>query len=457
MSQPAADHPLLTPHFQLANADLPGDRLFWETVLHQSDLFSFKTAQIDENGIPKGGPFGAQLWLYHPDEAPVLVGTEQNPEDSNAVVSKGLASAHAEAENLSPENRKKVIDFLEKDRRQGWKVVQISSGESCPACRSKQVLFALELEKKGLSQRGNFHVAFKATYDGTKRTAGFNDAPYDTTFRAIHLLGQQGRLNHISSLGGAIAGDDNLRGMLVSNDLIHVPVHFGFLNENAPAELRTFFDGVGSNSAAAVVTQQGDRILSMAVDQRGQHGIYSFEHMSVVQAIHGASQTLRGDDVFDSWDLRRGVLITTTRDIGPLAMAEALWSNLSGVVILPSTGVRDHENEFPSLGNQALFNMVAAPYNSENSPIRVTYLGDSRTSISHLLWAAQQDREGLLRKQAKRMQQLGSGVQFRYIDGPEVPLSNFIQVIDHTTNYDGAQGGHEPEALPHFITLTLSP
>ena len=80
----------LKPRFTQALTSLPENNDTWKILLDQSDNFAFKTA-IDQ----KGGPFGAQLWLYNPEKKQlVLVGEE----DSNAVVSKGIASAHAEAE-----------------------------------------------------------------------------------------------------------------------------------------------------------------------------------------------------------------------------------------------------------------------------------------------------------------------------------------------------------------------
>ena len=84
--------------------NLPGKVENWAGFAENSDDFALATADAG-----KGGPFGAQLWLartadgntdYHP-----VYGGEEDYNDSNAVVSKGQASAHAEAENLSPEKR----------------------------------------------------------------------------------------------------------------------------------------------------------------------------------------------------------------------------------------------------------------------------------------------------------------------------------------------------------------
>ena len=453
---------LLEPHFKLANAKLPGDQRFWEAVLNQSDIFSWTTAaQInyrDGGGIvPKGGPFGAQLWLYRDGEEPILVGTSAHPEDSNAVVSKGLASAHAEAENLSLENREKIINFLEEDGREGWKVVQISSGESCPACRSKQVIFANDLIERGLIKRGDFHVAFKATYDQTKTIADFNDAPYDNTFRAINHLKATGQLTDIEQFGNVIKNDEILMGMEKKGDLIHVPVLYGQLNQSAGENIRQFFADNAGVSASAVISLDGAKTLSAEVDGRAQGDSTNFEENSIVKAIHSASATLRASGKFmGAWDLEKSVLVTTVQDIGPLSMSEALWSNLSNIVILdnPQNSIL-REREFQGLSNSQLFDVVAAPYNSKNSPIQVTYMGDGQESVSQHLWNLQQSRlSKLLEEQAQRVDALNDK-SFRYIDGEEGKLSDFVrhQRPEQSTHYDGTQGDNEI-SIPKYVTLT---
>ena len=148
---------LTTARSQSTQSDLPGDPLFWKTILNQSDLFAYNSVN---NG--KGGPFGAQLWLFHSQKNQyILVGTQEKYEDSNAVLLKGFASAHAEAENLSIENRIHIYEFLKTHKNEAWKVIQISSGESCPSCRSKQILFANELIQNKLINKNDFYIFLK--------------------------------------------------------------------------------------------------------------------------------------------------------------------------------------------------------------------------------------------------------------------------------------------------------
>lgn len=452
---------ILVPSFQMANANLPGNSLLWEALLNQSDIFAFETAQYrntDFGFIPKGGPFGAQLWLYHPQGDLVLVGTEQRPEDSNAVVTKGLASAHAEAENLSMSNRVQVAEFLSRNKN-GWKVVQISSGESCPACRSKQVIFANDLIAAGLIEKGDFHVAFKATYDQTRDIAGFNDAPYDNTFRSLDHLKRGGQISNFSDLGAAMSVDAQVSQLHRAGQLVHVPVYEGVLNEKAAASLDANFGIFGNKPAAAIVSPDGQEILSLesvntSLDERAV-----FENNAIVGAIQSASRYMRAEKgkFMGAWDLERSVLVTNiaAADLGPLSIAEALWSNLSGVVsLVDRPALSELTRESSEYSNAQLFDMVAAPYNDEVSPIQVTYLGAGQESVAQHLWGVQQARlEPVLSAQAERLRVL-DGVDFSYIDGKKnVPLSELVQ---HNpggdAHYDGAQAGQVEEA-PVFIDL----
>src|SRR5438132_1406714 len=129
---------LLTPRFKTAAAGLPGDPKLWDAALDESDRFAFEMANTDDDH----GPFGAQLWLVNEATSDYRLVKGQN---SNAVVIKGDAGAHAEAENLSPERREDTREFLQEHRNEGWQIVQVSSGESCPSCRSKQTQFFNEL------------------------------------------------------------------------------------------------------------------------------------------------------------------------------------------------------------------------------------------------------------------------------------------------------------------------
>ena len=79
----------------------------------------------------------------------------------------GIASNHAESNALSTQVRRDVVRFLSLHMAQcDWHIVQLSSGESCPSCRTKQILFSRELvDMKLIADFKNFHVIFKSTYE----------------------------------------------------------------------------------------------------------------------------------------------------------------------------------------------------------------------------------------------------------------------------------------------------
>ena len=195
--------------------------LFWQLMLNQSDRFAYETSSKHD----KGGPFGSQIWLVNEGTNEyILAGTPEHPEDSNAVVSKADASAHAEAENLSPEKRMAIIDFLEQHPGEGWKVVQISSGESCPSCRSKQTALANELIDLDMTGPGDFLVAFRATYLHTSQITTFSDAPYDTLYRAILKLGILDQPNGLLGLEAALKANPEMAQLIAEGKLTYNPV-----------------------------------------------------------------------------------------------------------------------------------------------------------------------------------------------------------------------------------------
>lgn len=379
---------LLIPRFKSATGTLPGDVSFWYYRLEESDNFALKTAQSG-----KGGPFGAQLWAANPDYGfhQAIFGSlnEWDYNDSNAVVSTGWASAHAEAENLNIEKRSAVTHFLQDHKNKGWEVVQISSGESCPSCRSKQVLLAQELIDAEYIKPGQFYVPFKATYERTKIDAGFNDEPYDTTFRAINALGVLDTDGSLLNLRDRLSQSPETKELVKAGKLIWTPV---IESANIPLTIeRDLTDSSEQDIPyAAIVSAEGE-VLSSARDERRNQkgGINEFEKTAIVVALQKAWTYQREErGIFESWNLKKARLITNIADIGPLAYAESLWANLSTIEIAGNTPEIDKAaRELPSLSNTDLFKMVAADYNTHPSPLTAVHLGDPYTpNRSHAAW-----------------------------------------------------------------------
>ncbi|MCK6417700.1 MAG: hypothetical protein L6Q57_02025 [Alphaproteobacteria bacterium] len=454
------------PRFQTASAELPGSALLWETMVNQSDLFAMQTAMAG-----KGGPFGAQLWLVNPSTNEyVLVGTAEHPEDSNAVVSKGIASAHAEAENLRLENREKVAKFLKARRGQGWKIVQISSGESCPSCRAKQILFAQDLISQGLIAHGDFYVGFKSSFEQTQRDAKFNDLPYDRAFRAIQAF----RILHHPE--GILAFDsvvnEQIQNLKDTGQIIYTPV------SEMAAQGHTWeeFFRKAITPAAVIVAADGKTVLAQEKDYPAQRK-NDFEQSVIVKALHAACRAQSAKGIFESWNLQSATIYTNFRDIGPLGYAEALWCNIAGIKVIKDFTHPEHEDSAreirvvkneKELSNRDLFARVATDYGDALSPIQARFLGNSEQpepgsiskfhagpmSVAHAFWAAHLMKEDLLRAQEERLRKLRGimaitkpGMSFRFIDGSLLELEKFVQHSTLNSHYDGKQAKPPTPAL----------
>lgn len=371
----------LASRYPQADAKLPGDLDFWTRKAKASDQFALETAMSG-----KGGPFGAQLWVIGDDMQPTMIGKD----DSNAVVSKGDAGAHAEAENLSLENRVALTNFLEQNRGRNLKIVQVSSGESCPSCRAKQVLFAQELVSKGLINSGDFYVAFKATFERTKQDADFNDLPMDNLLQAIDSYKVLELKNGLHELEATLKADPDAVELIRSGDIFYYPIR-----TVEPAALpkiaQDFFVSQNGKPAAVVITKNGE-LLASAIDERDtSSSLNEPEKTAPVLALQRASQGLRqNEDKFDAWNLDGARLVTNIRDLGPWAVTASLWNSLSALEYVPAYAGPDTEQsarELPGVSNRDLFRKVAAPYNDPVSPLRVRHVGNpDEPNVAHLWW-----------------------------------------------------------------------
>lgn len=454
-----------SPRHETATAEMPGNPIFWDAVLEESDRFAYETAQ-DE----KGGPFGAQLWAVNKvTNEYVLIADPKHMQDSNAVISKGIASAHAEAENLSPENRQRAKEFLKLNQTESfdWEIVQTSSGESCPSCRSKQVMFSEELKASKLIAKDGFNVYYKATYEQTAKIAGFNDEPFDATFRAI---GQSGPLEDRSALFGledALKSDAQTGDMVKSGDLLYNPVTLA-PPAQIPDSVRGLMGYYSTVPFAAVVTKD-NRVLSSAFSTHKNSG--QVEDNAIIKALQKAAMAKREKGVFESWNLDGAKLITNIRAIGPAAYAETLWYNLSGIEVaeyMNSEEIDLMAAEIPGMTNAQAWELVAAEYNAPDASINVRFAKDLQeqlpeevlrtngsTSVAHLFWHAKMKYEALLSRQAERIVSLkNAGIEkFHIFNGKEIfeaPLTELIVASERSSNYDA-------KAAPTFDDSGVQP
>jgi deoxycytidylate deaminase len=432
---------ILGPRYQSANAMPPGDPEFWAVMLDNCDNCAFVNARDNQ-----GGPFGAQLWLVNPDtDKYVLAGDLYNPVHHNAVVSKGIASAHAEAENLCPDIRWQVVDFLDKHKGEGWRLVQVSSAESCQSCRAKQILFAEELVNLGLIEQGGFHVVFKVTCQQSLQDAGFYDALYDMAFRAIESLGLLDEERGLFDLEDRFKSDPVVASLIDSGEIVYNPVSLLEENNINPS-IKEIFDDYPHEPVAVVVARDGKEIISTGYDERDEENdhINQPEKTAIISALHKAAEARRQAGEFESWDLEGASLITNIADIGPLSYAESLWYNLSGISVVDGYGSEEVElraRELPWVANRELFRKVAAEYDSPDSHLSVRFMGDpDKASVAHLYWAAHIARENMLSAQAKRLQGFES-LNLETIGGDEISPDDLIETSNQNSHYNGRGAG----------------
>lgn len=416
--------------------------LFWKLALNQSDLFSYNTA-IEG----KGGPFGAQLWLINQKTHQyVLIGNAQQAEDSNAVISKGRASAHAESENLSPEKRLLVTQFLEQHKGEGWQIVQVSSSESCPSCRSKQIIFANELIQKNLIAQKDFHVVFKATYQQARKDALFNDAPYDQAFRAIYKLGI---LDEDSGFGILNLREKLLNDEIIKKEVIAGNIYFNSVDvisrEQLSDDICKVFENADTIPTAVVINKDGS-ILSVGHDTRdiNTDKINYPEKTAIMQALYQASETLRNNGKFASWDLDEALIYTNIRTIGPLSYSETLWYNLSSIKVVEEftdDEIDKKSQEVIGIENSDLFLEVCVDYDNPIVPLKVMFSGDENESnVAHLFWRAKKRMEDLKNIQAEYLQTLNDSdirSELSYIDGTKLNIDEFIISCSKNSHYNG--------------------
>jgi hypothetical protein len=423
-----------------ATAELPfgpDAKEFFTHAVNETDIFAMTTAKQE-----KGGPFGAALWVVSAFPAEkggrrLLRFTFVGPKiASNAVISTGIASNHAESEDLSAVRRNTTVRYLKRLQASGetalTAVVQVSSGESCCTCRAKQCLFAENLYALGLLPRGNFFVAFKAAYERTALDAGFHDKPYDMAFRVMLRTG----VLHAPTFLASLESNTQCVSDMNQAEAPSIPVRQAAASD-VPPEVRELFtkESQGRTRPVAVVANTaGDngqfRVLSVQADKRDnrgkkssrrsrgstystdESGVNDFERSAITAALHRACQRQRSEGVFESWDLDNATVYTNLDSIGPLAYSEAQWCNVKQFVSLAtdfgSEAVEKAGRECPQLDNRELFIRVASEYNSSQSSIRVTHLGQTRTvspasdavrsqepSIAHVYWKALSASEAL--------------------------------------------------------------
>ena len=411
------------PRYEWADADLPGNSTFWQFMLEQSDVFAHDMSQGQKVGL------GAQLWLYNPEhESYVLLGQNRQSKISPADMPNDPVSGRAEIVNLSAKNRQMVINFLTNNAGQGWKVVQLSTGESCQNARARQHLFAEELIERGLISRGDFHIVFKASFSQTRRDSRLDNEPYDNTFRLmnrLHIFSGHGGLR---CLRDAFSKTVDLRNLLNEGQLIATGVK-SMSSGQLDDKVKTVFDVVGDQPLAIIVNAQGDKILGIGIDKRSSGGEQNndIEHTAILEAIRQAAEINHESGMIAPWNMSEARLLTNIGDIGPASYARALTSHLSNIEIVEdytSDKIDIQARELPWQSNKISFSMVAAEYNFDGSPIRTTFIGDKIDAyFASLYKSSPLSCEDINRADLRSADVLGNGKIYQ-IDGTAIDITD---------------------------------
>lgn len=288
-----------------------------------------------------GGPFGAELFVFDATAGELI--SLSGPQ-GNAVLSKGIGSAHAEAETLTADSERRALDLLTQRPDNDLRLVQVSSAESCPACRAKQIAFLHRLRDQGWPKDQRLEVVFSVTYEESALVGGFNDKPYHED------MVERDRSQLIT-----------LR-ELIFNDL--------------PLAIRRAVETAGLDGSdqpfAAVSLPDPDHPKRQRIIVRGS-GDPAAGHFTVeVKAMHDGASLRRAVGAATPWNLAeqgKALLVTTARAVGPLMTTDGHWSGISEIWLVQDRPPTQAES--PLVDNAELMRRARLPYNHPDADLRV--------------------------------------------------------------------------------------
>lgn len=317
------------------------DRHAYDNVTHDDAGHSI----LDDKGepvrgkFPRGGPFGAMLYIELEDGSIEVVGKKRG----NNVIGSGIASAHAESEALDEENYKALVTRLETLKAEGKtpRVWMVSSGQSCPTCQTKQEIAARDLAEKGLLPRGQFMALYGATYDETEEIAKFNDGDYAGSLKQS-AMDPGSPDNHIQHR------QENL--------------------ETAPPEVQEIFRQ--ATKPTAVIWRNG-QVYAVGEDTTTRYNPFA---TAEANAIRAACAKNKKEGAPYPWEVD-GTIYTFTPNIGAYGFTEAMWTGIKKFVSVLLDGKPAQPAlqtaEAQHISNSGLLQTVAGGYSDTQSYVRV--------------------------------------------------------------------------------------
>ncbi len=321
-----------------------------------------------------GGPFGAALHIIDLDTGKAIqIGSLA----ANAVLKTGIASQHAEAEVLSPDNQRALreqLTTLRSQNRTNLAVICTSSGQSCPACQAKQEIVARDLAIDGLLEKGRFVVTYGATFEDTAQIAGFNDAPY--------VL-------------------DNLLRLLGTNEKTMVKVQHRHVDD-LPSDIKKRFI-IAQADGRKIAFLDGANVAVTGKDNRG-HDLFATASVEAIRNACRAQTKLVNDNkpLEQPWLLgnrpehpaKEAVLYTIQKNVGPLLLAEAQWAGVARIVCVEGIPHDlDADRETPDVSNNAFTHACWSGYNRDESYLTVLRLVPFENN-AQFAWREKLMREG---------------------------------------------------------------
>lgn len=339
-------------------SELFQDKKFKDTarqLLIETDKFAARNVQL---GL--GGPFGASIHIYNRKTGEfILIGTLQ----ANAVLSTGLAGAHAEDQAMKPEQilalKAKLAAMA--DDIDDLFVLLSSSGESCPSCHSKEQILARDLVYHQLIKSGHFIVTYGATYQDTAEIAGFHDLPY-----FIDIQKPRGT--------GAIP--------LLSSVPSELPKEFSYLFSNTDQPLAVLVTAFGTFTGG---------------DLRTPDHLFINENLRAIYAANTALKQMNADAPWDvglgqSGLANRSALYTTDTDIGPLVYSTAQWANV-GKLVSVECGVHS-SSEAAGITDGLLYKVVGnQDYSHTASEVHIVHI-DNFPNMAQYEWRERLQEKG---------------------------------------------------------------
>lgn len=297
---------------------------------------------VFDGNHPKGGPFGAGLYLQTKKGAePQLIGY-----GSNRVLETFMASYHGE--RVAIEKHGEALAAALKDSPNA-NVLLVSSAEGCTGCRSATEMFARELMEKGLVKPGKFGFVWGGSYENTEEFANFDDALYCADFQ---LPNDEQSVRYISvDINAGIVPND-VRVMFSRSDR---PLSLVINGGKPQLNDRELEKAITVENAASL---QSNRLIGLTRLGQKSTVLSTLE----TDAISEANRNL------ESFILPNAILFTG-ENRGPFMHSIAQWSGVKVIATLTKDGkplyADNGQNETPKVSNPHFYKAVKAGYDAK--------------------------------------------------------------------------------------------